>query len=39
MFRTKPINYNATTTSKPPKINNVQINVIAVITTHSQHSK
>ncbi len=37
MFRTKHFSYNAMTTPKPPKINNVPINVIVVITTRSQH--
>jgi hypothetical protein len=36
MFITKLVNSNATTTSKPPKINNVPINVVAVITIRSQ---
>jgi hypothetical protein len=35
VLRTKPINSNATT-SKPPKTDNVLINVIVVVTTHSQ---
>jgi hypothetical protein len=38
MLKTKLVNYNATT-SKPPKINNVPINVVATITTHNQQSK
>jgi hypothetical protein len=38
MFRTKPISYNATITSKPPKTNNMPINVI-VVTTRNQHPK
>jgi hypothetical protein len=37
MFRTKLV--NATTSPKPPKTNNVPINVVAAITTHSQQSK
>jgi hypothetical protein len=35
MFKIKPVNYNATTTSKLPKIDNVLVNVIATGTTHS----
>jgi len=38
MFRTKLVSYNATTTSKPPKINNMPINVVTAITTCSQQS-
>jgi len=34
MFRTKPINSNVMTTPKPP--NNVPVNVIVNVTTHSQ---
>jgi hypothetical protein len=36
MFRTKTINYNATTTPKLPKPYNVLVNVVVVITTCSQ---
>jgi hypothetical protein len=36
MFKTKPINSNAIITFKPPKIDNVLVNAIVVITTHSQ---
>ncbi len=36
MFRTKHVSSNATTTPKPPKTNNVLVNVIAIVTTHSQ---
>ncbi len=38
MFKTKLVSYNATT-SKPLKTDNVPINVVATITTHSQQSK
>jgi hypothetical protein len=36
MFITKPISSNATTTLKPCKTNNVSVNVVGVVTTHSQ---
>jgi hypothetical protein len=36
MFRTKTINYNATTTPKLAKPYNVLVNVVVVITTCSQ---
>jgi uncharacterized protein involved in tolerance to divalent cations len=36
MFKTKTINYNATTTPKSPKPYNVPINVVVDITTCSQ---
>jgi hypothetical protein len=36
MFKTKLISDNVTITSKPPKIDNVPINVVVPITTHSQ---
>jgi hypothetical protein len=36
MFKTKLVNSNATITSKPPQIDNVLVNVIVAITTHSQ---
>ncbi len=36
MFRIKPINFNATTTSKPLKIDNMLVNVVVDITTHNQ---
>jgi hypothetical protein len=35
MFKTKPISSNVTTTLKPPKLDNVPINVIVVVTTRS----
>jgi hypothetical protein len=35
LFRTEPINFNATTTPKLPKIDNVLVNVVVIITTHS----
>jgi hypothetical protein len=35
MFRTKHANFNATIAPKPPKLDNVQVNVIVVVTTHS----
>jgi hypothetical protein len=35
IFKTKPINSNVTTTLKPPKIDDVPINVIVVVTTRS----
>jgi hypothetical protein len=36
MFRSKHVNSNATITPKPPKTNNVLVNVIVVVTTRSQ---
>jgi hypothetical protein len=39
MFITKLISFNATTTPKPSKTNNVPINVVNVITTCNQQSK
>jgi len=36
MFKIKPISSNATIAPKPPKTNNVLINVVADITTRSQ---
>jgi hypothetical protein len=39
MFNIKLVNSNARTSPKPPKINNVPVNVVAFITTHSQQSK
>ncbi len=33
MFKTKSISYNATITLKPPKTDNVPINVVFVVTT------
>jgi hypothetical protein len=36
MFRIKLANYNVITTLKPPKTNNVQVNVVVVITICSQ---
>ncbi len=39
MFRTKHVNSNAMTTPKPPKINNVPINEVVVVTTQSRQSE
>ncbi len=39
MFKIKLVNSNATTTLKPPKPNNVPINVVVVVTTRSQQPK
>jgi len=39
MLSTKPVNSNATTIPKSPKINNVSINVIFFVTTYSEQSK
>jgi hypothetical protein len=36
MFKTKLVTSNATTTPKPPKIDKVPINVIAIVTTCNQ---
>jgi hypothetical protein len=36
MFKTKPTNFNATITLKPPKINNVLVNVVIPFTTSGQ---
>jgi hypothetical protein len=36
MFRTKHVNSNATTTSKPLKIDNMPVNVVVVVATHNQ---
>ncbi len=36
MFKIKPVNFTATTTFKPPKINNVLVNVVAIVTIHNQ---
>jgi hypothetical protein len=36
MFRYKLVSSNAITTLKLPKLDNVPINVVAVVTTHSQ---
>jgi hypothetical protein len=36
MLKTKHVSYNVTTTYKPLKTDNVPINVVATITTHSQ---
>jgi hypothetical protein len=36
MFRTKPISSNVTIAPKPPKIDNVSVNVVVPITTYSQ---
>jgi hypothetical protein len=35
MFRSKHVSSNATITFKLPKIDNVPINVVVVVTTHS----
>jgi len=35
MFRIKLVSSNAITTFKPPKIANVPINVIIIVTTHN----
>ncbi len=39
MFRTKLVNFNATTASKLPKTNNMLVNVVVVITTCNQQSE
>ncbi len=39
MFKTKSIGYNVTITPKLPKMNNVLINVVDVITIHNQQSE
>ncbi len=39
MFITKPISCNAMITPKSPKINNVPINVVGVVTTGNQRSE
>ncbi len=36
MFRTKLISYNAMITLKPPKIDNVPVNVVGVVTISNQ---
>jgi hypothetical protein len=36
MLKTKHVNYNVTKTPKPLKTNNVPVNVVGVVTTHSQ---
>jgi hypothetical protein len=36
MFRTKVINYIVMIAPKPPKTNNVKVNVVVAITTRSQ---
>jgi hypothetical protein len=33
MFRTKLVSFNATITSKSPKIDNMSVNVVAIVTT------
>jgi hypothetical protein len=35
MFRIKLVSFNVTTTFKPPKIANMPINVIIIVTTHN----
>jgi hypothetical protein len=39
MFRTKHVSYNATIALKAPKIDNVPINVVAIVTTRIQQSE
>ncbi len=39
MFRTKPINFTIMTTPKSLRTNNVPVNVVFVVTIHSQQSK
>jgi hypothetical protein len=39
MFRTKVINFNVMTTPKPIKTNNVQVNLVVIVTTCSQQPK
>jgi hypothetical protein len=39
MFKTKLVSFNATTTFKPPKTNNVLVNVVDIVTTCSQQSE
>ncbi len=39
MFKTKLVNFNATTTFKLPKIDNMPVNVVVVVTTYNQQSK
>jgi hypothetical protein len=39
MFKTKPVNSNATITSKLPKIDNMLVHVVNAITTCSQQLK
>jgi hypothetical protein len=36
MFRIKPINFNAAIVFKPPKTDNMPVNVVVVVTTHNQ---
>jgi len=36
MFKTKLVSFNAMTSLKPPKINNVAVNVVTTITSHNQ---
>jgi hypothetical protein len=36
MFRIKPVYSNATIAPKLPKTNNVLVNVVTIVTTHSQ---
>jgi hypothetical protein len=36
MFKTKLVNFNATTTFKLPKIDNMPVNVVVVVTTYNQ---
>ncbi len=39
MFKTKLVSSNATTTPKLPKTNNLPINLVTIVTIHSQQSK
>jgi hypothetical protein len=36
MFRTKLVNSNATIALKPPKLDNLRVNVVVVVTIHNQ---
>jgi hypothetical protein len=36
MFKTKHVNFNATTTPKLPKTDNVLVNVVDIVPTRSQ---
>jgi hypothetical protein len=39
MFKTKLVSSNAMTTPKLPKTNNLPINLVTIVTIHSQQSK
>ncbi len=39
MFKTKLVSSNAIITPKPPKLNNVPVNVVVDVTTRNQQSK